>query len=586
MTHLKRAVCGAALALAFSAPAFAGTPTTNYALSKPTVSADADTWGTQLNADLDSLDGILYGKCDLAGGAPASGAAGCTFTGAVVLAPGTTTLAPLTLQAGTNLTTPSAGAVEWDGTNLYVTQTGGPARRTLAFVDGTNISADTTGSAAKWTTARTLTLGGNLSGSVSIDGSSNVTLSATLPAATVTASMLAAGAVSGQLGYTPANRAGDTFTGKVSFPASTAGAAGVNIAPGSAPTSPSNGDCWITSTLFACRIGGSNITMGSSSGTGLISTNNLSDVASVSTSRTNLGLGTAAVDNTGTSGAVIPLLNGANSWSGAQTLSAVKLTLATTTTGLAPLNIAKGAADPSSPTSGDVWNNADALKYETSSGAAKTIAFLDSTLSGNTTGSAATLATGRTVGMTGDVVWTSASFNGSANVTGTAAIQAGVVTNADLANVASGTIKGRSAAGSGAPSDLSASAARGVILPAMGSAAGQVLTVNAGGTDAAWSGFPVAASAFVTVSGTTPTLVAGNNVASVSRTGGGTYTITFSSTFPDANYALVVLAQGGSTQTCTEDATFTRSTSQAGIACANGGGAHDPSGFSLIVVGQ
>ena len=50
------------------------------------------------------------------------------------------------------------------------------------------------------------------------------------------------------------------------------------------------------------------------------------------------------------------------------------------------------------------------------------------TLNQNTTGSAATLTAGRTIGMTGDVVWTSASFNGSANVTGTAAIQAGVVT--------------------------------------------------------------------------------------------------------------------------------------------------------------
>jgi hypothetical protein len=44
------------------------------------------------------------------------------------------------------------------------------------------------------------------------------------------------------------------------------------------------------------------------------------------------------------------------------------------------------------------------------------------TLNQNTTGSAATLTTGRTIGMTGDVTWTSGSFNGSANVTGTATI--------------------------------------------------------------------------------------------------------------------------------------------------------------------
>lgn len=47
-------------------------------------------------------------------------------------------------------------------------------------------------------------------------------------------------------------------------------------------------------------------------------------------------------------------------------------------------------------------------------------------LSGNAS-TATALATGRTIGMTGDVVWTSASFDGSGNVTGTATIQANSV---------------------------------------------------------------------------------------------------------------------------------------------------------------
>lgn len=45
------------------------------------------------------------------------------------------------------------------------------------------------------------------------------------------------------------------------------------------------------------------------------------------------------------------------------------------------------------------------------------------TLNQNTTGSAATLTTGRTIGMTGDVTWTSSSFNGSSNVTGVSTLK-------------------------------------------------------------------------------------------------------------------------------------------------------------------
>ncbi len=44
--------------------------------------------------------------------------------------------------------------------------------------------------------------------------------------------------------------------------------------------------------------------------------------STASGARTNLGLGTAATQATGTSGANVPLLNGANTWSGAQTISA------------------------------------------------------------------------------------------------------------------------------------------------------------------------------------------------------------------------------------------------------------------------
>lgn len=56
-------------------------------------------------------------------------------------------------------------------------------------------------------------------------------------------------------------------------------------------------------------------------------------------------------------------------------------------------------------------------------------------ITGSVTGNADTataLATGRTIGMTGDVTWTSASFDGTGNVTGTASIGSGVIVDADV----------------------------------------------------------------------------------------------------------------------------------------------------------
>lgn len=68
------------------------------------------------------------------------------------------------------------------------------------------------------------------------------------------------------LGYTPINKAGDTFTGKVTFPSSTTTRSGVNLGQGVAPTSPGNGDLWATSSSVFARVGGSTIDLGSGGG--------------------------------------------------------------------------------------------------------------------------------------------------------------------------------------------------------------------------------------------------------------------------------------------------------------------------------
>lgn len=313
---------------------------------------------------------------------------------------------------------------------------------------------------------------------------------------------------------------------------------------------------------------------------GLSITNNLSDLNNAATARTNLGLGTAATQATGTSGATLPFLNGANTWSGKQTLFA-------STTGTAALNLPQGVA-PTSPTNGDCWTTAtgvfcqiagSTLTLATTSGAVtsfntrtgaitltstdvtnaltftplnkagdtatgtmtwvtgtttvapfkfvagtnltaaaagamewngtnlfitqttgptrKTLAYTD----GNITGSAATLTTGRTIAMTGDVVWTSPAFDGSGNVTAAGTIQAGAVTgskianttitaanitnatitgtqlaastvaNSNLATMTAGTVKANVTGGSAAPTDATPSS----VLDLIGATQGSVL---------------------------------------------------------------------------------------------------------------
>lgn len=78
-------------------------------------------------------------------------------------------------------------------------------------------------SAPKWTTGRTITLTGNVTGvSAAWDGSANISFATTIAAGAVSGAMLASGAAVTNIGYTPANLAGATFTGdcRLNFTAS------------------------------------------------------------------------------------------------------------------------------------------------------------------------------------------------------------------------------------------------------------------------------------------------------------------------------------------------------------------------------
>lgn len=114
-------------------------------------------------------------------------------------------------------------------------------------------------------------------------------------------------------------------------------------------------------------------------------TNNLSDINNASTARTNLGLGTAAVQTIGTSGANVPLLSTANTWTTTQTIPTVVLTKKLTEQPFTITDAAGFAIDPTNGTLQTVtlgasrtpvaanWSNGDSVKLRVDDGSARTI---------------------------------------------------------------------------------------------------------------------------------------------------------------------------------------------------------------------
>ena len=66
-------------------------------------------------------DAATFGQIPTLGGGDFKADGTVPMTGKLTLATGTTTVAPIKMATGTNLTTPLAGAFEFDGSNLYFT---------------------------------------------------------------------------------------------------------------------------------------------------------------------------------------------------------------------------------------------------------------------------------------------------------------------------------------------------------------------------------------------------------------------------------------------------------------------------------
>ncbi len=117
---------------------------------------------------------------------------------------------------------------------------------------------------------------------------------------------------------------------------------------------------------------------GALGGAFLVPGNNLSDVGNPTTARTNLGLGSAALANTGTSGATIPLLNGANTWTGVQSYNAGDLVVKGATSGTLDIRCAVSCGTrtltfPAATIDFSVTGGASQVVKQTTAGGALTV---------------------------------------------------------------------------------------------------------------------------------------------------------------------------------------------------------------------
>jgi hypothetical protein len=184
-------VTGGQSATAIADATVTGKQLTGFASTTGLVSADDS---------LLSAIGKLHGN-----GALLAPLASPTFTGTVTLPAGSTAAAPLRLATGTNSSAAVFGAVEFDGTNLYLTNnSASPTRKTIAYTD----SAIASGAVGSSQLAAGLTLGGTTTGTFSGPLSGNATTATS--ATSFTGSLV--GDVSGTQGAT--SIADATVTGK------------------------------------------------------------------------------------------------------------------------------------------------------------------------------------------------------------------------------------------------------------------------------------------------------------------------------------------------------------------------------------
>lgn len=297
--------------------------------------------------------------------------------------------------------------------------------------------------------------------------------------------------------------------------------------------------------------------------------NNLSDLANAGTARMNLGLGSAALATTGTSGTALCQLNANCTWSGTENFQA-KVTHGASTAAGAMFNLTPGAA-PTSPVAGDLWDASTGL-FVYLNGATQQVAFTSSNVAGNAA-TATQWQTARTESLTGDVTGSATGINGAGNwsistALANSGVGAGTYGNGNgqqypvFSVDSKGRVTGAYTQSINYPSQL----------PSQSGNGGADLTTDGG--NAKWS-----IRARVYFNGTNGGLnLWGATNATVTRISTGCYHIDFTNLMPTSNYTFIGTAgiPGGSPLSATQNLAvvesqsfWSRTTSSVGFCVVN-----------------